>query len=176
MIPASFGTKKCPAGMFFSKKHPSGRGPAGEARSYRWLREKGHGCTSARWNPAAASRIWIWSVDLGDDRAQDHVWIPNCPCRFELKEKSEEIWQRSFFAICAYQFVSVAFHDVSASKCWFSMRKGQKTLKLAPQIYESLQKEKVTVDPSVLLIHPGLDASKNKWRNLKPNKKNIPED
>jgi len=54
------------------------------------------------------------------------------------------------------------------------MRKGQKTLKLAPQIYESLQKEKVTVDPSVLLIHPGLNASKNKWRNLKPNKKKHP--
>ena len=26
---------------------------------------------------AAASGMWMWSVDLGDDRAQDHVWIPN---------------------------------------------------------------------------------------------------
>ena len=106
MIPEKFRHQKCPAWIFFSKKtshlvvdpqeRPDPTGGYGKKVT----------AAPRRVFTAAASRIWIWSVDLGDDRAQDHVWIPNCPCRFELKKGVKKSGKYHFRDLCVSVRVS----------------------------------------------------------------------
>lgn len=63
----------------------------------------------------------MYSKSRGDDWAEDHAGFPSSRVRHRT-------WQ--------------------LRPAMQTLRKGQKTLKLAPQIYESLQKEKVTATPS----------------------------
>lgn len=92
--------------FFLQKNIPSGRGIRRRGQILPVATGKRSRLHLGAFLPQRSSGIWIWSVDLGDDRAQDHVWIPNCPCRFELKKGVKKSGKYHFRDLCVSVRVS----------------------------------------------------------------------